>query len=277
MYNRDKIIKELKEIAELSKNIDPYVVIAQPRRDLEETPAQALHEISHKNHINFAGFTHGFIDIGGEVVDVARNYLIERVIESGAKYMFFVGEDTVVPFNGFKILHETSLKNPDAVITGVYYFKNELNEPMIMINVDNTIAVANVDPGKVIDAWQTGMDCMLIPVSILKKMKEDEPELPFCCIANNVEGVPFVGEDNFFVHRLFKSGFKLLTDTNVQCLHVDLATGKYAAHPSVDERLGDYKTIIPITGRIGKDDIAYLEKRWNDRLPKGSYYTEDKE
>jgi hypothetical protein len=42
MYSRDKIIKVLHEIHEESLDIEPYVIIAQPRRDKKETPAQNL-------------------------------------------------------------------------------------------------------------------------------------------------------------------------------------------------------------------------------------------
>lgn len=107
---------------------------------------------------------------------------------------------------------------------------------MIMVRQGNWINIPNVDPGQLIEAWQTGMDCMLIPIDILKRMKEEEPELPFCCIISQVGNIPFIGEDNFFVHRVHKMGVKLLVNTDVQCLHMDVASGKYTAHPSVDLR-----------------------------------------
>jgi hypothetical protein len=129
-----------------------------------------------------------------------------------------------------------------------------------------------VDPGQLIQAWQTGMDAMLIPIEILKQMKEEEPELPFCCIGNNVDGpkgvIPFIGEDNFFVHRLHKRGTKLLVNTDVQCLHMDLATGMYTAHPSVD--LKNYYTNIKPTRPLTLEDKDFIDRRWHDRLPEGT-------
>jgi hypothetical protein len=105
MYNREKIIDLMQEIYHESKTIKPYVVIAQPRRNLEETAAQNFDGYDGL-HIDLMGFSHGFVNIGGEKVDVARNYLIEQALESGAKYMLFIGEDTVVPYDGFKKLCE---------------------------------------------------------------------------------------------------------------------------------------------------------------------------
>jgi hypothetical protein len=140
---------------------------------------------------------------------------------------------------------------------------------MIMTRTEDWITIPNVDPGQLLDAWQTGMDTMMIPIDILRKMKDADPEVPFCCIGNNVEGeIPFIGEDNFFVHRLHKMGFKLLVNTDVQALHMDLASGDYTAHPDVD--LKKYYTNIPIGRPLTLEDKEYIDKRWSSRLPKGT-------
>jgi hypothetical protein len=256
----------MQEIYDESKTIAPYVLIAQPRRNLEETAAQNFDGYDGL-HIDLMGFSHGFVHIGGEKVDVARNYLIEQALNSGAKYMLFIGEDTVLPYAGFKVLHETAEKNPDAVVTGVYYIK--CSDAMIMVRNQDWITIPNVDPGQLIDAWQTGMDVMMIPISLLQAMKDEAPDLPFTCIGNNInDEIPFIGEDNFFVHRLHKRGTKLLVNTDVQCLHMDLASGMYTAHPSVD--LKNYYTNIKPTRPLTLDDKEFIDRRWADRLPEGT-------
>lgn len=267
MYNREKIIKMMKDIYEESKVISPYVCIAQPRRDLNETPAQNFDGYEGL-HIDLNGISHGFVNIGNEAVDVARNYLIDRVIESGSKYMFFIGEDTVLPYDAFIKLHETAEANPDSMVVGVYYIK--LSVPMIMIKKDNYVIPANVDPGQVFEAWQTGLDAALIPVSILKAMRDEDPELPYCCIAHGIEDLPFIGEDNFFVYRLRKLGFRLLVNTDVQCLHCDLSSGKYSAHPSITPEVisEKYFTNFPMTGPLTMEDKREIDLRWIERLPK---------
>jgi len=265
MYNRDKIIRTMRSIKEESDVISPYVVILQPRRDAEEMPAQRLNGYEGL-HIDMLGYSHGFCQISGEKVDVARNYLLDRALESGAKYALFVGEDTVLPHDGFLRLHETAEKNPNTMCVGVYYIK--LSSPMISIRKDDWIVPANVDPGQVFEAWQSGLDAALIPMSILKAMKDEDPELPFCCIGYKIEDLPFIGEDNFFVYRLRKLGFKLLVNTDVQCIHMDLANGKYTAHPGVD--LKNYFTNIPITVPFAMEDKRYIDNRWTSRLPSGT-------
>lgn len=262
MYSRDKIIQTLHEIYQESLDIKPYVVVAQPRRVKGETPAQNFN--GYENiHVDMLGHSHGFVEIFGEKVDVARNYLIDQVIESGAKYLFFIGEDTVVPYNAFDVLHRTAQANPNSIVAGVYYIK--CSNAMVMTRAGDHIVIPNVDPGQLLEAWQTGMDCMLIPVEILKRMRDSDPEIPYCCIGNNIPGLPFVGEDNFFVYRARKMGVKLLVNTDVQCLHMDLATGKYTAHPDVD--LKNYMTQITPTTPLTWADKAYIDHRWVSRLP----------
>lgn len=263
MYNKDKIMKVLHDIKEESDSIAPYVVVAQPRRSEDSIQAQKVNG-NVGLHIDFSGFSHGYVDCVGYPVDVARNYLIQQVLETDAEYLFFVGDDTVSPWDAFKILHKTSQENPDAVVVGVYYIK--LSNAMIMIRENNKIIVPNVDPGQVFEAWQTGMDCMLIPVRILREMYEKDPDLPFCCVANGIEGLPFIGEDNFFVHRLRKHGYKLLVNTDVQCLHMDVRTGKYTAHPNVD--LTKYFTNVPLAGPLTMEDKKRIDETWLNTLPK---------
>lgn len=263
MYSKEKIYNILHEITTESNTIGPYVIIAQPRRSDDSPQAQQLD--GHMGlHIDVLGFSHGYVECTNMPVDSARNYLIQKALETNAEYLFFVGDDTVSPYHAFKTLLKTSQENSDAVVTGVYYIK--LSDAMIMVRKDNKIFVPNVDPGQLIEAWQTGMDCMLIPMRILRKMYEEDPDLPFCCIANGIEGIPFIGEDNFFVHRLRKSGYKLLVNTNVQCLHMDVYSGKYTAHPDV--KLHEYYTKIPIVGPLTMEDKVRIDKMWKDSTEK---------
>lgn len=271
MYSKEKIVQTLAEIRDESLSIHPYVVVLQPRRDEKETPAQNLKGYE-GIHIDLFGYSQGFCQISGEKVDVARNYLLERALESECKYALFVGEDTVLPYYGFTQLHDTAEKNPGSVVAGVYYMK--ISSPMIMVRKNNWVVPANCDPGQVFEAWQTGMDAMLIPIDVLRKLKEQEPDIPFCCIGYGVkdpktgEPMPFIGEDNFFVYRLRKAGIKLLVNTDVQCLHMDLASGKYTAHPDV--KLEDYFTNIKPNGLLTLKDKLEIDRRWIDRLPQST-------
>jgi hypothetical protein len=268
MYKKELIYRDAKQILDDSKFIKPYVIICQPRRNLSEIPAQELDGLS--PHIDLCGYSHGFANIGGERVDVARNYLMMQALESGAKYMLFVGEDTVLPYDAFNNLHKICEENLNSCAIGVYYIKIS-KSPMIMIRQKDWIIPADVTPGqKPFEVWQAGMDAMLIPINILKKMYEEEPENPFTCVVNNLEiegeTISFIGEDNYFYNRLHKMNIPILCNTDVQCLHMDIATGKYTAHPSINKI--NYRTNIPITEELTEEDREYIDHRWIDRLPK---------
>jgi hypothetical protein len=264
MWNKEKIMKVIDEIYRDSLTIKPYVVVAQPRRNIEEAPAQNLQ--GHVGlHVDFCGFSHGYIFTDNLPIDLARNVLMEQCLESGAKYMLCVDEDTVLPYYGFTKLHETAERFPNCIISGVYYIK--LSSPMVMVRDNNYVIPADITPGRIFEAYLTGLGCALIPTSVIQQLKDEDPEIPYCCISpDGLNGMPFIGEDNFFYHRTNRLGIKLLIDTSVQCLHVDLASGKYTAHPNV--KLEDYFTNIPITTPLVMEDKHTIDKRWIDRLPK---------
>lgn len=257
MYNREKIMGVITEIIEDSKQYPPYLIICQPRRDKFETPAQNLNA-GQGLHIDLLGFTHAYADIEKQKIDVARNYLIEVAIESNAKYLLFVDEDTVLPYDGFLKLHRIAEeRGNDTIVGGIYYFK--ISSPMVMKNDSGYICPCDVSPSKIIeDVYLMGMGCVLIPISLLKKIKDLDPEIPFCCINPDIKN--FIGEDTFFYHRARKAGAKIVVNTDVQCLHIDLQSGKYTAHPDIN--LNNYYTNIPITSQLVLDDKKYNDERW---------------
>jgi hypothetical protein len=282
MLNRDKIWAVMDEIAKSAvKEVTPYVIICQPRRDLKEMPAQQFN--GRTIHVSTDGYSHAFEAVGGLAVDVARNTLIEDAIASGAKYLFFIGEDTVVPWYAFDVLHKTAEANPDAMVVGVYRVKIS-GTPLIglddysfmLTSVDAKNEFINTDPGQIISLASSGLDCALIPIALLKALRDDDLEIPLCCIGVNGKSwipanksvtpdkLPAIGEDHFFCFRWKQAGFEILCNTDVQCLHVDLASGKYTAHPGVN--LEDYQTLIKITEPLTYADKANIDKRYTRPL-----------
>jgi len=273
---KNHIIENAYQIDKDSKDIAPYVVIAQPRRYIEEQAAQMFSDLS--SDIDLCGYSKAYTNVVGEKIDVARNILMLRSIGSGAKYMLFVGEDTVLPYDAFTKLHETCENNPGSCAVGVYYMK--CSSPMIMIKNDKWIVPANVDPGQIYPVWQAGMDCMLIPIDILKKMYDEDKNDLFCVIVNNLrlddeKTITFIGEDNWFYNQLHKRNIPIYCNTDVQCLHVDLESGKYTSHPSTNE--DNYYTQIKLNGRLTLADKRRIDKRWSDRIPTGTYANQDED
>lgn len=268
MYNAEKIIKLAERVSEKTKAL-PYFAILQPRRDKDEKPAQDFGGQYGGRRPVSCNHAYSFMQVSGMPVDLARNMLLDAAIEKGVKYALFVGEDTVLPFNALEILHSRAEANPDAVVSGVYYFK--AGGPMIFtIDEHGRRLIPDASPGKIIhNPMLIGLDAMLIPISILKALREHDSELPFTCVIGETETNRFMGEDEFFLTRLYDAGFRVLVDTDVQCLHMDLLTGNYTAHPSVNLR--NYETLIPIGEPLTFEDIDYLDRRWVDRQPKPQF------
>jgi hypothetical protein len=266
MYKAEKINELITYIKEKKKatqaNLKPYLVIAQPRRDAKEQAAQNF--VGDKTGIT-TWCSYRYINISGQLVDVARNALAEKAIESEAKYLFFIGEDTVVPYYAFEELQRTCEENPNTVASGVYYFK-EAGAMVLIQDEQGYRRTANVDPNQMIhNPLLIGIDAMLIPIQILKELKEKEPDCPFFCVVSETENNPFLGEDEWFLQLLYKNRYNCIVNTNVQCLHMDLATGNYNAHKDVD--LNDYVCAIKPNRRLTCADRQYLSRRWNDRMP----------
>ena len=261
-----KIMDIGKEIIKESEKIKPYVIIAQPKRNDKDKMPQNFNGYIGVS-IDLLGYSHAYVDICNEKIDIARNFLMQQAIESGSEYLFFIGADTIIPYDGFIKFHETALKYPNSMIIGVYYIK--LSSPMIMIKKDNKIIPADVTPGKVIETYLAGLDCALIPISILKTLQKDDQDLPFTCVINTKDEYNkdvFIGEDNFFYYRLHKNGIKIYTNTDVQCLHMDLSSGKYTSYPNID--LNNYFTTIPIKEPLTMKDKRRIDQTWIDTIPK---------
>lgn len=128
--------------------------------------------------------------LGNEsLVQRGRNILIETFYVSNAKYLLFLDAD--LAFSPSQILDRLlpfARTHPDAVVTGIYpkksYNWDRLNpdsqEPLHSQLVDFNINVIN-NQSKVEDGFVQVLDsatgCMLIPRTVVTKMKEAFPDL----------------------------------------------------------------------------------------------------
>lgn len=271
------------EIHELSKqyaktNQKPYISILQPRRDLNETPAQQL--MSWQNRmINVSSISVSYHAIDGNPVDSARCYLMEKALEDNSKYALFVDEDTVLPHYGVMNMLKASEENPNAIITGIYYVKFG-NVMTSIIDEEERWKIPDVTPntGLIRNVISTGLGCALIPLDLIRKIKDKFEGLPlFCVIGEKMwddEEVMFMGEDTWFYNLVKKCGIEVISDTSVQCLHMELKTGKYTAHPDVN--LNDYLTNIPITTTLTLEDMPRVSKDYMDRICKPNQPEQEK-
>lgn len=247
----------------------PYISILQPRRNFKETPAQQLQDWKNRM-VDMTSVAVSFHGIDQNPVDSARCYLIEKAEEDDAKYALFVDEDTVLPYFGVRNLIKTSEQfNDEKIITGIYYVKFG-NVMMSVMDECERWVLPDVTPnsGLVRNVVSTGLGCALIPLKVIKKLRETFESIPlFCIVPEKTWGddkVTFMGEDTWFYALCKKAGIEVIGDTSCHCLHLELATGRYASHPDVN--LDDYLTNIKIDVPLTMSDRNRVSKEYHDRI-----------
>jgi len=152
-------------------------------------------------------------------VDEARIILVEHAKKMGAKYLFFIDDDVLVPPYALARLLNLKAK----VASGVYYTKYKPPVPVIL-KKDYVGGYDKWQFGDVIDVDYIGLGCALIDMSIF-----DEIEPPYF---KYIAGTPSpteeqhkLGEDAYFCEKVRNKGYKIWVDTAVQCVHEDRKTG----------------------------------------------------
>jgi hypothetical protein len=157
------------------------------------------------------------IIVYGQPVDEARNIIVEKAKEAGAKYLFFVDDDNLIP--PFALPRLLNLKA--KVASGVYYTKNQPPTPVIL-KKDYPGGWDRWTYGDIVDVDYIGLGCALIDMSVF-----DEIEKPYFkyvkCGTDPHQGVAHVGEDVYFCDKVIKAGHKIYVDTYVQVGHEDFA------------------------------------------------------
>lgn len=157
------------------------------------------------------------ITVDGKPVDEARNIIVEQAKLAGAKYLFFIDDDNLIP--PFALPRLLNLKA--KVASGVYYTKNQPPTPVIL-KKGYPGGWDRWTYGDVIDVDYIGLGCALIDMSVF-----DEIEPPYFkyvkCGTDPKQGVANVGEDVYFCDKVLKAGHKIYVDTFVQAGHEDFA------------------------------------------------------
>lgn len=272
MKTKEQINQEVRDIAKRFSTTKqkPYISILQPRRSLKETPAQQLKDW-YNRMVDVTSVAVSYHAIDGNPVDSARNYLIDKALEDDSKYAMFIDEDTALPYNGINSLIETSKKHPDAIIVGIYYVKFG-NVMMSVKDEEGRWVLPDVTPnsGLIRDVVSSGLGCALIPMHLIKKIREKFEGIPLFCIVPDKcwddSDVTFIGEDAWFFNLAKECGIETIADTSCQCVHMELKTGKYAAHKDIV--IADYVTNIPLISPLTMEDRARVSKDYVDRICK---------
>lgn len=173
-------------------------------------------------------FNVNFSIIKGQPVDVARNAFAQQAIDCDAKYLFFLGDDVIVPPHTIRQLIHRMENNPEmSVIGGVYCSKTENPAPLIFKDYGRG-AYWDWKIGEVFECVGIGMDCTLIKTEVFKNLPKPYFKTvdtdQYADAINNAESWT---EDLYFCRNVLENTeSKVFVDTGIICDHFDIYTNR---------------------------------------------------
>jgi len=193
------------------------ILIGAPHRAATDT------NVTNFNSVQIpAGFTADIEEPIGHKVADAQNIIIQRAIDEGFDYIFFVEDDNLIPRNALVTL----MSHKVDVVGGLYYRKYlPLETAGMHYDEDGTPSSINFEIGDVIHhTLVLPSGCTLIKTEVFKNM--NKPFYKEIHVNDRVQ----VTSDTYICEKFREQGIDIITDTNVQCLHIDKQTGKIFGH-----------------------------------------------
>ncbi|MBI4145422.1 hypothetical protein HY493_04435 [Candidatus Woesearchaeota archaeon] len=159
-----------------------------------------------------------FLEHARDRIVASRNMLRKKALDEGYDWFFSLEQDVIPQPDALRRL----LKPGKEIVSGIYT-KNYILEkdgkevgrkelPLVWVfdGKVRQLEMAELEPGRVIQAVLTGLGCILIHRTVLEKVefRWDPGHKGF--------------DDAFFCHDAQKAGFKLWADTGIRCQHLEM-------------------------------------------------------
>lgn len=168
--------------------------------------------------------------MSGAPFDHGRNICVERCLENGFQWLFFLDDDVILPPDSLIKLVNRNLD----IVSGLYYRRKGPIAPVMLKDTPpNPQFIVDAQLGQLVEADLVGAGCLLIRRKVLETLKEPLKKRWFDwrCDREDLEPFGRCSEDFAFCREARKAGFKIFVDTTVQCIHAGLgasmAGGKY--------------------------------------------------
>lgn len=182
------------------------------------------------------------ITVEGMEIGEARNYIAEEYLKMDPlpKYLFFLGDDMLPPWNGLIKLWEEMETGKWDLLSGLYYLKQEPPEPLLRRkNITGSLkAGVHYEVGEVVPVDITGLDFCLIKPEVFDKI--DKPyfktgfaEYPDNSINHVINGensaiqtsVIMHTEDTYFLNKMIEKKMSIGVHTGIRISHYDHVSG----------------------------------------------------
>jgi len=173
----------------------------------------------------------GYIMIKGLPVEEARCVAVDEAIKVGAKYLWFVDDDTIPPSHAARALIYQLENNPDAMVCGgLYVTKEDIPQPVVFQGI-GLGSYWHWKKGDVFECTGMGAGCMMIRTEVFKTL--EKPYFKFIRdIPSDINhGSSCISEDIYFCEMVRKEGYKVLAHGGVLCRHFDVNTGRVFGFP----------------------------------------------
>jgi SAM-dependent methyltransferase len=172
--------------------------------------------------------------INGAPVADARNAIAREALKLESRYVFFLGDDVVVPSHAMRQFIMRMENNPDiGVIGGVYCSKSTPPAPLVFRG-NGQGSYWDWKAGEFFEVTGLGMDCTLIRTDLFRQL----PEPWFKTIraddfADGVNKADEWTEDLYFLKRVSEeTESRIFCDASIICEHEDVFSGKSWTLPS---------------------------------------------
>lgn len=195
-------------------------------------------------------FNVNFVFVRNQQVANARNAIVKQALAVGAKYIFFLGDDTIPPAHALRQLLYRMDNHEVDVVGGVYCAKCDPPAPLVFM--ENGIgSYWDWKIGEFFQCSGLGADCLLVRTSIFERLSE--PWFKTVDTDKYLDGISAAEtwtEDLYFFNKLREElDISPWCDGSVICEHVDVYSGKVYSLP---------KDSLPLRLRITNKDKKCL-------------------
>jgi len=172
----------------------------------------------------------GYLVVKGLPVEKARELIAEKAVECGAKYLWFVDDDTIPPPNAMQKLIYFLDNYPEyKAVGGIYVTKADVSAP-VCFRGEGKGSFWHWKKGDIFEVTGIGAGCLMIAVDVFKELPK--PWFTFSTVYNDqisetTPALDAVSEDIHFCQLVRKAGYKIAGHGDVLCAHYDLHSNKF--------------------------------------------------
>jgi Glycosyl transferase family 2 len=164
--------------------------------------------------------------VTNKAIAEARNMICQQALEVGAKYIWFVDDDTVPPSASIRMLMYHLDQNPEAIaIGGIYVCKTTPPQPMVFKDLGQG-AYWDWKVGDVFEVDAIGTGCFLVRTELLNKLPFPWFSTIDVVEADGQQRMLQCTDDFYFCKQAKVAGLKILAHGGVLCHHWDMLTGE---------------------------------------------------